>query len=82
MQLRKIKNQYMIVEASADNVNMSNVYSLNQTAAKLWELIGCGEYTAEEVAKRLSEIYSIGFDTAIHDVQGQLDKWKSYGLID
>ena len=33
LQLRKIQNQYMIVEASAVNVNMSNVYSLNKTAA-------------------------------------------------
>ena len=38
LQLRKIQNQYMIVEASAANVNMSNVYSLNKTAADLWEI--------------------------------------------
>ena len=42
--LRRIGNQYMIVEACAGNVNMSNVYSLNRTAAWLWEQIaedGC-----------------------------------------
>lgn len=81
MQLRKIKNLYMIVEASADNVNMSNVYSLNQTAAELWQLIGSGERTAEELAVWLSDSYSIEPASALHDVERQLAEWRSYGLI-
>ena len=81
MQLRKIKNLYMIVEASADNVNMSNVYSLNQTAAELWQLIGSGERTAEELAVWLSDSYSIEPSSALYDVERQLAEWRSYGLI-
>lgn len=82
MQLRKIKNLYMIVEASADNVNMSNVYSLNHTAAELWQLVNSGERTADELAGWLSDNYSIEPASALHDVERQLAEWKSYGLLD
>ena len=33
LQLRKVGKQYMIVKANENNVNMSDVYSLNRTAA-------------------------------------------------
>lgn len=39
LKLRKVGKQYMIVEACEGNVNMSHVYSLNQTAAQMWERI-------------------------------------------
>ena len=45
LQLRKLGNSYMIVEVSAENVNMSNVYTLNKTAADMWQLITEGEHT-------------------------------------
>lgn len=82
LQLRKIKNQYMIVEACTDNVNMCNVYSLNQTAAELWKHISEGEYTAEDLAEWLCCIYVVEFDIALHDVERQLTEWSIYGLID
>ena len=31
VKLRKVGNQYMIVEANEENANMSDVYSLNHT---------------------------------------------------
>ena len=42
IQLRKIGNRYMIVDACAGNVNMSKVYSLNQTAAWIWQCVADG----------------------------------------
>lgn len=71
----------MIVEACDGNTNMSNVYSLNHTAARLWEQIVSGDYTLQDLAEWLSGVYDIDLVTALNDVEKQLAEWKSYGLI-
>lgn len=81
LMLRKIGRQYMIVEASSENVNMSNVYSLNSTAAGLWEQMAAGLHTPAELADWLCAEYGIERETAIRDVGRQLDEWESFGLI-
>ena len=81
LQLRKIQNQYMIVEVSAENVNMSNVYSMNQTAADLWEVISTEERTVEELTEWLCSNYDVEADVAQSDVESLLAEWREFGLI-
>lgn len=81
LQLRKIGKQYMIVEACSDNVNMSNVYSLNKTAAWMWQQLESADLTADELADRLCETYAVDKTAALRDVEQQLAEWQSYGLI-
>ena len=72
LQLRKIQNQYMIVEASAANVNMSNVYSLNKTAADLCVKVKDIVYPNKDNTEK----YSVIFDEykRIHDALAPIYK--------
>jgi hypothetical protein len=81
LQLRKLGNSYMIVEVSAENVNMSNVYTLNKTAADMWQLITEGEHTAADLAGWLCSKYDVELATAQADVEQQLTEWREFGLI-
>lgn len=81
LQLRKLGNSYMIVEVSAENVNMSNVYTLNKTAADMWQLICDGERTAADLAGWLCSKYDVESATAQADVEQQLAEWREFGLI-
>lgn len=81
VRLRKVGRQYMIVEANENDVNMSDVYSLNQTAARMWERIAQGNCTSDDLADCLCEDFEIDRDTAVQDVEWQLAEWKTYGLI-
>lgn len=81
LQLRKIKKQYLIVDACEGNLNMSTVYSLNATAACLWERVGSGDYTLEELSDWFGGLYSIDRATALKDVKRQLSEWEAYGLV-
>lgn len=82
LQLRKIGKQYMIVDASGGNVNMCNVYSLNRTAARLWEqMADNGMSTLEELAAYLCANYEIDEPSALRDVERLLAEWRSFGLI-
>lgn len=81
LQLRKIGRQYMIVEANKENVNMSDVYSLNSTAARMWELIAQGNCTQNALIEGLCKDFETDKNTVAQDVERQLAEWKAYGLI-
>ncbi|MGM9619880.1 MAG: PqqD family protein [Bacteroidaceae bacterium] len=82
LKLRKIGRKHMIVETSDSCVNLSNVYSLNETAAWLWEAISDGgEHNPEELADRMCVIYNVEHDRALHDVECQIGEWEQMGLL-
>ena len=72
LMLRKIKSQYMIVDACAENMNISNVYSLNECAAEMWQQICSRDYTAKELAQWLCSHYDVDYDIALQDVEQQI----------
>lgn len=82
LKLRRIGSRHMIVEASDSCVNLTNVYSLNGTAALLWEAVckdGCR--TPGELAEELCSTYDVGYGRALRDVERQLEEWEKMGLL-
>lgn len=79
--LRQIGKQYMIVDTTEDNVDLSRVYTLNATAAYLWEEIGAKDFSETFLAERLCERYDIDKATAHKDVKLLLTEWEKMGLI-
>ena len=73
LQLRKIGNKYMIVSTASGNVNMTDVFTLNETAARLWQLMEGKDITPKELA--------VGEEDALKDVEKQLCEWKQSGLV-
>ena len=70
LKLRRIGNRHMIVEVSDSCVNLTNVYSLNGTAARLWEMVCNGEgRTAGELAEGLCKTYDVEYGRALRDVE-------------
>lgn len=82
IQLRQIGNRYMIVDTCAGNVNMSKVYSLNQTAAWIWQRVAEGCNTLDELAERLCQEYNVDKEVARRDLEKQLADWQAFGLIE
>lgn len=81
LKLRKIGSQYMIVDASGENVNMSDVYSLNRTAALLWQQVEKGGATPGTLADYLCENFEIDKEAAANDIERQIADWKEFGLL-
>ena len=81
LKLRKIGRQHIIVKASDGNVNMGNVYTLNRTAAELWEQLEKGNNTVEGLAEWLCRRYGVENAAARHDVEKQLADWEGFGLV-
>ena len=81
LKLRNIGRQHVIVKACDGNVNMSKVYSLNGTAAGLWEQLEKGNSTVEGLTEWLCSCYEVEKSTALHDVERQVAKWEGFGLV-
>ena len=71
----------MVVDMCEDNVNLSNVYSLNGTAAWIWERLVEGISSPDELAARLCQDYQVERERAFHDVENQLAEWQKFGLV-
>lgn len=81
LRLHKIGSKYMIVDSSSENVNLANVYSLNETAAWIWEKASSGAETADTLADAICQEFDIDRETALNDVIRQLQEWRGMGLI-
>ena len=80
--LRRIGRNYMVVELSEQEVNLTNVYTMNETAAWLWKECGTGDFSQEMLVKRLCEEYEVSEEKAAMDVAQLIQEWKNYGLVD
>ena len=79
--LRKIGNEYMIVEPGKDMVDLSKVYSLNKTAAFLWNELQGRDFSEDDVAEILIEEYGLTPRTAYMDGTKMLQHFMAENLI-
>ena len=81
LKLRQVGNRYMIVDAVGQNVNLTNVYTLNATAAWVWELAAQGDFTEESLISALCENFEVATELATKDIRALLETWKKYNLL-
>lgn len=82
LKIRKLGNSYMLVDSVGDNVDMTQVLTLNSVAAWLWEqALQQGDFTAQSLAQSLCQKYEVEHDEALRDVEEQLAQWKEYGIV-
>ncbi|MGH2622427.1 MAG: PqqD family protein [Sphingobacterium sp.] len=78
--LRKVGNEYFIVEPDQGMVDLSKVFTLNETAAFLWNALQGRDFDIQSAADILIAEYQIDQQTAINDTQKILDMFKSQSL--
>ena len=79
--LRTVCGEKIIVAEGKENIDFSNIVVLNESAAYLWEKVSDNEFTAEEMAKWLTEEYDIDEETAKRDANTLAKQWMEAGII-
>lgn len=82
LQLKRIGSKYMIVNVVQNEVNLTDVFTLNESAAWLWQQTEGKEMIPEVLAEALCRRYEVEKETALRDVTRQLEEWKGYGLLE
>ena len=81
LKLRKLGNNYMLVDSAGADVDITHVYTLNSVAAWLWGEASKGEFTAQPLADALCGKYEVSPEEALRDVEEQLAQWAEYGIV-
>ncbi|MBQ8520356.1 MAG: PqqD family protein [Bacteroides sp.] len=78
--LRQVGGEYMIVNPFSDTVDMTQVYSLNETAAWLWQQLEGKEFTVADMVETLRKEYEVDEETAKADLSELARQWLQAGL--
>jgi len=81
LKLRKVGATYMLVDVSISHPNMTDVYTLNETAAMVWTILSEGVTDSDKIAARICQEYDIDYDTSARDVKTIIESWINSGLI-
>lgn len=79
--LRTVCGENIIVAEGEENIDFSNIISMNESSAYLWKNIQGKEFTLEDLVKLLTEEYEVDEATALKDVKALTDLWNQAGII-
>ncbi len=80
--MRTIGSDHLIVDPSQDMVDLSTVYTLNSSAAWLWEQLKGKEFNIDGIVELLCENYDVDIDQATSDAETLLQDFQNQGLLE
>lgn len=80
--LRTIGSDHLIVDPSQDMVDLSTVYTLNSTAAWLWEQLKGTEFELNTIVGLLCDNYEVDQEQAQSDARVLLGDFEKQGLLE
>ncbi|MGO3807851.1 MAG: PqqD family protein [Sphingobacterium sp.] len=79
--LRKVGNEYIIVEPAQGMVDLSKVFTLNETAAFLWEQLKDHDFSQSDVVQQLLDNYQVEEGQAQVDAAALIEHFREQGLL-
>lgn len=81
--LRNVCGEHVIVAEGIENVDFTNIISMNESSAYLWNNIQDLDYFDENIlANLLTEEYSVTDETALNDSKKIIKDWLKAGIIE
>ena len=80
--LRMVCGENIIVAEGEENIDFSNIISMNESSAYLWKNIQGKEFTHDDLVKLLTAEYEVDEATAQNDVKALTELWSQAGIID
>jgi len=81
LRLRRVGSHYMVVDAGGGTANYADVFTLNESAARLWQFLEAGALDAGELSERLAASYGKAPADVAADVDAQLSQWADFGIV-
>ena len=82
--LREVCGQHIIVAQGKENIDFSNIISMNESSAWLWQQILANDmdFVAKDLASLLMEEYEVDAQTALADSETLIKQWHEAGIIE
>ena len=80
--LRDVCGEQIIVAEGKENIDFSNIISMNESSAYLWRKVQqLDSFTVKDLAKWLLDAYEVDEETALRDSQTLADQWLKAGIV-
>lgn len=79
--LRQVDQDYLIVDPGQDMIDMSKVYTLNETAAFLWNSLQGKEVSIDIMVDIICSTYDVTPDIARADATILFEEFKAQGIL-
>lgn len=80
--LRVVCGENIIVAEGEENIDFSNIISMNESSAYLWQNIQGKEFTHEDLVGLLTQEYEVDEATALKDVKALTELWLQAEIIE
>lgn len=86
--LREVCGEQIIVAEGKENLDFTNIISMNESSAFLWNSVQGKEFTIDDLADLLVDNYMIDENTPLDrerakkDAQAMLDKWVEANIVE
>lgn len=80
--LRTVCGENILVAEGEENIDFSNIISMNESSAYLWQNIQGKEFTHEDLVGLLTQEYEVDEATAMKDVKALTELWLQAGIIE
>ena len=81
--LRNICGENIIVAQGKENIDFTNIISMNETSAFLWEQIEQKDnFDAETLTELLLDNYDVDKETALNDASELIKQWLEAEIIE
>lgn len=81
--LREVCGEHIIVAEGDENIDFSNIISMNESSAYLWEEVQkMGTFTVDNLVELICNQYEIDEATARKDVIALAAQWGTAGIIE
>ncbi|MDO9576302.1 MAG: PqqD family protein [Candidatus Cloacimonadales bacterium] len=77
---RKIADEFILVPIRQNVGDLESIYTLNETAARIWELID-GKMKVEEIKEKIVEEFEVTPEEAEKDIMEHLQQLESIKAI-
>lgn len=81
--LREVCGEHIIVAEGDENIDFSNIISMNESSAYLWEEVQkMGTFTVDNIVELICNQYEIDEATARKDAIALAAQWGTAGIIE
>lgn len=81
--LREVCGEHIIVAEGDENIDFSNIISMNESSAYLWEEVQkMGTFTVDNIVELICNQYEIDEATARKDAVALAAQWGTAGIIE
>lgn len=86
--LSEVCGSYMLIAEGMENMDFTNLISMNESSKLLWENVQGREFADHDLARILMDNYQIDDNTplppdqALQDAQSIMQKWKEAGIAE